>query len=165
MKRRTRLKLISCAALCGTFSFLCGPVGARTEPVVEQTSGSPPKVHTPTGEVITLAPIGAQTFLIRADQVLTIAPAQAPVPPPPPPQTWTWPWSCIAQYESGGNPAEDTGNGYYGGLQFDLTSWYAAGGVGMPQDASIAEQEAVANTLLTMQGWGAWPNTSAMCGL
>ena len=85
--------------------------------------------------------------------------------PPPPAGGWRWPWSCIAQYESGGNPAENTGNGFYGGLQFTLSTWLAYGGSGNPADASIAEQEAVAQRVLAAQGWGAWPNTSRMCGL
>jgi hypothetical protein len=78
---------------------------------------------------------------------------------------WVWPWSCIAHYESNGDPAIDTGNGYYGGLQFSLSSWAAMGGVGNPAQAPIATQEAVAERLLAVQGWGAWPNTSRMCGL
>jgi hypothetical protein len=78
---------------------------------------------------------------------------------------WTPPWDCIAHYESGGNPSEDTGNGFYGGLQFTLQTWYAYGGTGNPADASIPEQEAVAERVLQSQGWNAWPNTSQMCGL
>lgn len=78
---------------------------------------------------------------------------------------WRWPWSCIAHYESGGNPAEDTGNGFYGGLQFTMGTWYANGGRGNPAAASIPEQERVAERVLHSQGWGAWPNTSRMCGL
>lgn len=78
---------------------------------------------------------------------------------------WTGPWSCIAHYESGGNPGEDTGNGYYGGLQFSMQTWLAYGGSGNPADASIPEQEAVAERILAAQGWSAWPNTSRMCGL
>lgn len=73
-------------------------------------------------------------------------------------------WACIARYESGGNPAEDTGNGYYGMYQFSPSSWAAAGGTGMPQDASAAQQTAIAENLYAMQGWSAWPNTSRMCG-
>jgi len=80
-------------------------------------------------------------------------------------ESWRWPWSCIAAHESGGNPVTDTGNGYYGGLQFSLASWAGAGGVGNPAQASIEAQEATADRLLAMQGWGAWPNTSRMCGL
>jgi LysM repeat protein len=77
---------------------------------------------------------------------------------------WSGPWACIAQHESGGNPAENTGNGYYGGLQFSLSTWAAYGGVGNPANASIAEQEAVAARTLAGSGWGAWPNTSVACG-
>jgi hypothetical protein len=83
---------------------------------------------------------------------------------PPPPEGWSGPWACIAHYESGGNPAEETGNGYYGGLQFSMQSWAAVGGSGDPAAASIATQEEMATRLLALLGWGAWPNTSAMCG-
>ena len=78
---------------------------------------------------------------------------------------WSGPWACIARYESGGNPSENTGNGFYGGLQFSIGTWAAYGGVGNPADASIAEQEAVAERVLQAQGWNAWPSTSRMCGL
>lgn len=73
-------------------------------------------------------------------------------------------WSCIAQYESGGDPATDTGNGYYGMYQFTLGTWQAAGGTGNPADASAAEQTAVAQRVQQQQGWGAWPVTSRECG-
>ena len=73
-------------------------------------------------------------------------------------------WSCIARLESGGNPAESTGNGYYGLYQFALSTWEAAGGVGNPAAASAAEQTAVAQRVQQMQGWGAWPVTSRACG-
>jgi hypothetical protein len=91
----------------------------------------------------------------------------APDPPAPAPSGggWSYPWSCIAQHESGGDPSTDTGNGFYGGLQFTLQTWYAYGGTGNPADASIAEQEAVAERVLAAQGWGAWPNSSVACGL
>jgi Transglycosylase-like domain len=84
-----------------------------------------------------------------------------------PPARWSWPWSCIADHEGWppGNPATDTGNGYYGGLQFTMQTWLAFGGVGNPADASIGEQEVVAERVLRAQGWGAWPNSSAACGL
>lgn len=75
-------------------------------------------------------------------------------------------WACIAQHESGGNPAENTGNGYYGAFQFSLSSWQAAGGgPGLPSDYSYAYQLAVAERLQQMQGWSAWPQTSRMCGV
>jgi hypothetical protein len=76
-------------------------------------------------------------------------------------------WACIARYESGGNPATDTGNGFYGGLQFTLGTWYANGGSGNPANASAAEQQAIANNVVANSGgsYGAWPNTSRMCGV
>jgi nucleoid-associated protein YgaU len=69
-------------------------------------------------------------------------------------------WDAIAQCESGGNWSINTGNGYYGGLQFSLSTWRANGGSGNPADASRAEQIRVANNVLASQGIGAWP----VCG-
>lgn len=69
-------------------------------------------------------------------------------------------WDAIAQCESGGNWAINTGNGYYGGLQFTLSTWRANGGTGMPQNAPRDEQIRVAENVLRTQGIGAWP----VCG-
>jgi LysM repeat protein len=69
-------------------------------------------------------------------------------------------WDAIAQCESGGNWTINTGNGYYGGLQFTLSTWRANGGNGMPQNASREAQIAVAERVLATQGIGAWP----VCG-
>ena len=74
-------------------------------------------------------------------------------------------WDQLAQCESGGNWAINTGNGYYGGLQFTQSSWEAAGGSGSPQNASKAQQIAAAENLQSMQGWGAWPACSSKLGL
>lgn len=69
-------------------------------------------------------------------------------------------WDAVAACESGGNWAIATGNGYFGGLQFTLSTWRANGGSGMPQNASRAEQIRVAENVLRTQGIGAWP----VCG-
>ncbi len=74
-------------------------------------------------------------------------------------------WDSLAQCESGGDWGISTGNGYYGGLQFSQSSWNAAGGSGNPADASREEQIRVAENLLDMQGWGAWPSCSSQLGL
>jgi LysM repeat protein len=74
-------------------------------------------------------------------------------------------WDRLAQCESGGNWAINTGNGFYGGLQFTLSSWAAAGGSGSPAQASREEQIARAQILQSRQGWGAWPACSAKLGL
>ena len=74
-------------------------------------------------------------------------------------------WDRLAQCESGGNWQINTGNGYYGGLQFALSSWRAVGGSGYPHNASKAEQIRRAELLLQRQGWGAWPACSSRLGL
>lgn len=74
-------------------------------------------------------------------------------------------WDRLAQCESGGNWSINTGNGFYGGLQFTTQSWQAVGGSGLPSNASRSEQIARAQTLQSIQGWGAWPACSAKLGL
>ncbi|KQS06091.1 transglycosylase [Curtobacterium sp. Leaf183] len=74
-------------------------------------------------------------------------------------------WDALAQCESGGNWAINTGNGYYGGLQFTQGTWAANGGTGSPANASRETQIAVAEHVLASQGWGAWPACSAKLGL
>jgi hypothetical protein len=71
-------------------------------------------------------------------------------------------WDAIAQKESGGNWSINTGNGYYGGLQFAPSSWQLAGGLQYAPRADLATKEqqiAVAENLLRIQGPRAWPNT------
>lgn len=68
-------------------------------------------------------------------------------------------WDRIANCESGGNWHINTGNGYYGGLQFSLGTWRAHGGVGMPHHASREQQIAVAERVRKASGgYGAWPH-------
>ena len=70
-------------------------------------------------------------------------------------------WDRIAQCESGGNWAANTGNGYYGGLQFSLGTWQAYGGTGRPDQNSREAQIAVAERVRAAEGgYGAWP----VCG-
>lgn len=71
-------------------------------------------------------------------------------------------WDAIAAKEASGNWQINTGNGFFGGLQFKQSSWEAAGGLKFAARADLASKEqqiAVAETLLQMQGSGAWPNT------
>ena len=74
-------------------------------------------------------------------------------------------WTQLAACESGGNWSANTGNGYYGGLQFSLSSWRAVGGSGYPHEASAATQIAMGQRLQASQGWGAWPGCAAELGL
>jgi len=67
-------------------------------------------------------------------------------------------WDAVAACESGGNWSINTGNGYYGGLQFAMGTWQSNGGSGSPHTATREEQIRVANNVLQSQGIGAWPS-------
>jgi len=67
---------------------------------------------------------------------------------------------AIAACESGGNPATDTGNGFYGKYQFTLETWQSVGGTGNPAQASEAEQDRRATILYSRAGASPWP----VCG-
>ena len=74
-------------------------------------------------------------------------------------------WDALAQCESGGNWSINTGNGFYGGLQFTQESWTGVGMSGSPATATREQQIEAGERLLAIQGWGAWPACSAKLGL
>ncbi|GAB3037714.1 resuscitation-promoting factor RpfB [Nocardioides flavus (ex Wang et al. 2016)] len=74
-------------------------------------------------------------------------------------------WDRLAQCESGGNWAINTGNGYYGGLQFSAATWASVGGTGLPHQHSREEQIKRGQILQARAGWGQWPSCSAKLGL
>jgi hypothetical protein len=94
--------------------------------------------------------------LVLGGLVATAAPAQAA-----PTRTW----DRLAKCEAGGDWHIDTGNGYYGGLQFSMGTWRAHGGSGNPARATKSKQIRVAEKVLRSQGWGAWPSCSRRLGL
>ena len=65
-------------------------------------------------------------------------------------------WDKIAQCESGGNWSINTGNGYYGGLQFSAATWRSVGGPGLPHQQSREVQIKYAKILQARSGWGQW---------
>ena len=73
-------------------------------------------------------------------------------------------WDELAECESSGDWSINTGNGYYGGLQFSLSSWRMVGGTGYPHTATREEQIRRAEKLLEEQGWNAWPTCSKKIG-
>ncbi|WP_394614141.1 transglycosylase family protein [Lentzea sp. JNUCC 0626] len=73
-------------------------------------------------------------------------------------------WDALAQCEASGNWGANTGNGYYGGLQFTQGTWNANGGSGNPANASREEQIRVAENVLRTQGSNAWPSCSKRIG-
>lgn len=77
-------------------------------------------------------------------------------------------WDAVAECESGGNWSINTGNGYYGGLQFSQQTWEGFGGgqyASTANQASKSQQIAVAEKVLATQGWGAWPSCSVSAGV
>jgi len=94
-----------------------------------------------------------------------------PAPAPAPAQTYTSTgsvWDRIAACESGGNWAINTGNGYYGGLQFSSSTWLGYGGGAYAPTANLASREqqiAIAERVQAAQGWGAWPVCSVRAGV
>jgi len=91
------------------------------------------------------------------------APAAGPASTAAPASSGGANWSAIASCESGGNWSANTGNGFYGGLQFTQQTWLAYGGGQYASSANLAtpaQQIAVAQRVLAGQGIGAWP----VCG-
>ncbi|GAA1173033.1 hypothetical protein GCM10009584_12550 [Ornithinimicrobium humiphilum] len=77
-------------------------------------------------------------------------------------------WDAVAACESGGNWSINTGNGYYGGLQFAQSTWEGFGGTSYAPRADLAsrdQQIAIAEKVLASQGPGAWPTCSVKAGL
>ncbi len=116
----------------------------------ENVITAPVDRHVTVGTLVTAAPTGGNTG--------AAAPASANGST----------WDAIAYCESGGNWAINTGNGYYGGLQFSYSTWLGYGGGAYAPTANLATREqqiAIAEQVLAGQGWGAWPSCSSKLGL
>ena len=77
-------------------------------------------------------------------------------------------WDRLAECESGGDWHINTGNGYSGGVQFAASTWRAMGGgefAAYAYQATREEQIIMAERLLKVQGWSAWPACSRKLGL
>lgn len=77
-------------------------------------------------------------------------------------------WDSLAQCESGGNWAINTGNGFHGGLQFAPSTWTGFGGGQYAPYAHMATREQqidIAKKVQAVQGWGAWPACTAKLGI
>jgi resuscitation-promoting factor RpfB len=76
-------------------------------------------------------------------------------------------WDALSRCEAGGNWAINSGNGFYGGVQFDQNTWERQGGLRYAPRADLAtreEQIAIAEVTRARQGWGAWPVCSGRIG-
>ena len=110
------------------------------------------------------APMEATLYGIAAPEPA----AAAPAPQPAVTFDGSTVWDALAQCESGGNWAINTGNGYYGGLQFSLGTWEAYGGAefaAYPHEATREQQIIVAERLHAARGFSPWPACSAKLGL
>jgi hypothetical protein len=73
-------------------------------------------------------------------------------------------WDRLAKCESGGNWAANTGNSYYGGLKFSLSTWQHYGGAGYPHQATKDVQIGIGKKVQAAQGWGAWGGCARSLG-
>jgi hypothetical protein len=116
------------------------------------------------GELVARKVVSADVRRAPVDAIVEVGTKEAPAEPNF--ASGGTVWDSLAQCESGGNWAINTGNGYYGGLQFNLGTWQAYGGTGLPSDASRETQIAVATRLRDATGgYGSWPACSAKLGL
>jgi len=133
----------------------------ETETVREGTDGARDvtyKVHFRNGEVVKRAVVRQKTLSQPVASIVKVGTQTAPAANYASGGTK---WDQIADCESGGDWAANTGNGYYGGLQFNLGTWQSYGGSGRPDQNSREQQIAVAERVRDAEGgYGAWP----VCG-
>lgn len=118
---------------------------------------SPSGHRSPSRPVRTLAGITAMSAIVGAPLLLA-APAQAA------PESV---WDKLATCESSNDWSINTGNGYYGGVQFRQQTWLEFGGADYAARADLATREqqiAIAERVLAGQGWKAWPTCSGQTG-
>ena len=115
------------------------------------------------GKLVGRKVLDVKHYVAPVDALVKVG-TKEPAPPPAPTPVYSSGssvWDAIAQCESGGNWAANTGNGYYGGLQFSLSTWQAYGGTGLPSENSRETQIAIAEKVRAASGgYGAWP----VCG-
>jgi Transglycosylase-like domain len=132
------------------------------------TTTAPPTTTTTAPPTTTTEP--PTTEPPTTEEPTTEEPPPTETPPPPDsggglgdPNSYAT-WDALAQCESGGDWHINTGNGYYGGLQFSLGSWQAVGGSGYPHENSRETQITMGQRLYASSGWGAWPACTAKLG-
>lgn len=138
---------------------------------VEESAGAPGEQNA-TYEVTLVNGVETGRTLVDADVTVPAVPKVVRVGAKPgtevPPVQNGATWDALAQCEATGNWAINTGNGFYGGVQFDQNTWERQGGLKYAPRADLAtreEQIAVATRTQQTQGWGAWPSCSSKLGL
>ncbi len=123
---------------------------------------------TPGINIVVKAPDRAPTPTPSPTPTPTPSPTPTPTPTPTPVPVDASDdsiWVKVAECESHQNWADDTGNGYYGGLQFSQGAWNSVGGSGTPNTASRDEQITRGKMLQQVRGWGAWGACARKLGL
>jgi hypothetical protein len=196
VRRVLLLAAISCSGIA-LLAPLAARSAAPVPPVIEDhllVVGDAPAAQMPAALVErgSLSSRGGGAVAEETDRAESLAgdavptPASAPMeatlysaatPPPPPavaptpaPVTYSGSsvWDDLAQCESGGNWAINTGNGYYGGLQFSYDTWHGYGGgefADYPHQATREQQIIVAERLHAARGYAPWPACRAKLGL
>jgi uncharacterized protein YabE (DUF348 family) len=114
------------------------------------------------GQLVGRKVVDVRDYVAPVDSVVKVGTKEELAPTTPVFSSGGTVWDAIAQCESGGNWAANTGNGYYGGLQFSLSTWQGYGGSGYPHTQSREAQIAVAERVAAAEGgYGAWPHCGA----
>lgn len=143
-------------------------VVSRHEVPVKEETHKEPVVNETSSAVASEEPLVEQAPVQQSPVVSGPAYTQPPAADPAPVVASGSVWDSLAQCEAGGNWAINTGNGYYGGLQFSAGTWNAHGGQQYAPTADQATREqqiAVAEKVQAAQGWGAWPACTASLGI
>jgi LysM repeat protein len=117
--------------------------------------------------VVITAPIAANTSK-PTKTYTSYQTSNVPAPAPAPTQAGEGVWDSLARCESGGNWAINTGNGFYGGVQFDYGTWLGNGGGAYANRADLATREQqieIASRVQSNRGWGPWPACARKLGL
>lgn len=163
------------------------PIGDATTKVLN-SSFAPPK-EDESAEIVQVLSTATPTPTISPTPTVTPSPSPSPSPtetPTPTPTVSPTPtaepqvenqvenqaenkdgdiWEKLAQCESGGNWGINTGNGYFGGLQFSQGAWNLVNGAGNPSEASKEEQIERGKQLQALRGWGVWGECAKSLGL
>lgn len=179
-KARTLIVMIAVATavlIADTISPSGGEVSVRSSQEVA-TSDLPPRALRSRETTTTEPPTTTTTSTTTTAPPTTTTTTPPPPPPTVAPTTTQAParsgsgspedpasWDRLAQCESGGNWAINTGNGYYGGIQFSLSSWRAVGGTGYPHEHSRETQIEMGKRLYySGGGWNHWPGCTRRFG-
>jgi hypothetical protein len=180
---RLAIVLAAFAALIGSLAILSAPASPSQYETSEAVT-APPRPLRPDDTTTTTVP-PPPTTTTQPPPPPTTTTTQAPPPPvtttqpPPPPHPEPEArssgvgsgdpysdasWDRLAGCESGGDWSVNTGNGYYGGIQFSLSSWRSVGGSGYPHENSRAEQIHRGQLLWEQGGWAHWPACTSSFG-